>query len=58
MIPQIIFIAFVFIEIGYTIVKHGKQKERKFNATNTTIAWLIIMAILYCGGFFNCFIGN
>lgn len=53
MIPQLIYLALLFIGLGMTITEHGNDKKGKHNAWDSIIAQLIIVVVLYYGGFFN-----
>ncbi len=57
--PQILVLGFFLITLGMSIADHGKVKEVKElkpeNAWVTLIAKLVVLFVLYQGGFFDCF---
>jgi len=57
MIPQLIFAIWFFVEMLLQAHYHGKQKKfRTHNFWSQLIQWMIIVAILVGGGFFDCWI--
>ena len=52
MIYQIIILAFVVLDLGFVIAKHG-QSRGEYNFWTWAIAECINLWILYKGGFFN-----
>jgi len=50
--PQLIFIILMILDLGIAIGKHGEERE-PHHAGLTFISWLIIVVILYWGGFFD-----
>lgn len=50
--PQGIYLALTLIGFGSAIAEHGKPKSGEHDAVVPTIASLIILTILYWGGFF------
>lgn len=53
MIPQIIYLTLWFIGLIMISNKHGKQKTDKHNVFESLFHSLIVMSILYFGGFFD-----
>lgn len=53
MIPQLIYLAILFIGVGNSIAKHGKEETKKVNAKYAIVANFIILSLLYFGGFFD-----
>lgn len=51
--PQIILVSLWLVGIGHTIAKHGKPREGKHDAVASSIALVIVLAILWWGGFFG-----
>lgn len=51
--PQVIMIVMLSIGLGIDIVKHGESKTGKYNFVTTLIAQLLVVAILYWGGFWK-----
>ena len=56
MIPQIIYLVIIILGTGINLAKHGEQKNDKYNIWTHLLSVVIILFILYKGGFFNCFI--
>lgn len=52
-IPQIIIIILYAINLGMSIENHGKEKTEKENVITTIIASVIMMALLWWGGFWD-----
>ena len=52
-VPQIIYICLFAMGIGMEIVRHGKEKEGKHNATLTLISTAICATVLWWGGFWG-----
>lgn len=52
--PQLIYLALCLFSFGVTVAKHGEPT--KYNAGGQLVALLIILPILYWGGFFNVFL--
>jgi len=55
MIPQLIYLSLVLIGLGAEIARHGEAKKGKYNGWTSLIATLIILTVLYYGGFFDVF---
>jgi len=55
MIYQLIYLALWFAGFGIAIAEHNKPKEGKKNAWTSIIAGILILFLLYKGGFFDCF---
>ena len=55
MIPQLVYLALLFIGIGLAWERHGKPKEGDNNAWIDLISQMVIILILYWGGFFDVF---
>lgn len=55
MIPQLIMIALTLISLGMDIQRNGEPKTGNHNASISFAAMVIYFAILYWGGFFDCF---
>ena len=53
MIPQLIMIVLMSLGLGVHMVKHGEEKDSKYNFFWRLIAVAISLSILYSGGFFN-----
>lgn len=53
MLPQLIYLALLFIGLGITFARHGKPKEGNHNAWHHLIAVILGLLILWWGGFFN-----
>jgi hypothetical protein len=54
MLPQIIYLAIIFIEMIFVIIHHG-EKRKNYDFGEYLISSLLAIAILYWGGFFDCF---
>ena len=54
MLPQLTWIILVVIGIGFVCANHGKDAQ-PLNAWRTIMTSVLEIAILYWGGFFNCF---
>jgi hypothetical protein len=52
-LPQIIYIVFIGLSLGISLVQHGKTSERKENFWSTLLASALMIGLLYWGGFFN-----
>lgn len=55
MIAQITLIVIWALSLGMTIVKHGEQKDTKYNGWHSIITIGIYVIILYYGGFWTMF---
>lgn len=55
MLPQIILLTLAILSLFLSIKKHGTIDPKPRDATNTLIGWLIQIALLYWGGFFDVF---
>jgi len=51
---QIVMLIMVFASLLLTANKHGKPRDN-YNFWNNAIAVIIQLALLYWGGFFDCF---
>jgi len=51
--PQICFIVYAAIELGFSLALSGKPKTGTYSFTVTVIAWGILYFFLYMGGFFG-----
>lgn len=56
MIPQLIYIALILIGLGIAFAEHGQPKKGKHNAWITVIATIIVLILLFKGGFFDVLI--
>ena len=52
-IPQMIYLSLIIFGLGISIVKHGKTKEGKNNFFTDLIGSIIVVSLLYWGGFFK-----
>lgn len=52
-IPQIILIVIVCISIGSIIQKHGEQRTGEYGYIDWLISPIILLSLLYWGGFFG-----
>lgn len=50
--PQIIYIALTFFGLIYIALNHGRPKG-KYDVMSSSIATVVIYALLYWGGFFS-----
>ena len=57
MMPQIIFLALVCADCGCALELHGEPKRGRWNFYTHSLTWLAIAALLWWGGFFDCFLG-
>ncbi len=57
MTAQIIYLTIFFLGLLISAFKHGKPRPN-YNIWVQLIAVAIHLTILYCGGFFDCFINN
>jgi len=56
MIPQILYLAMMLIGLGMTFAKHGEPKKLGIvNAWYSLIGALLVITLLYYGGFFAVF---
>jgi len=53
MIPQLIIIVLMSLGLGVHMVKHGDEKDSKYNFFWKLLSISITLSILYSGGFFN-----
>lgn len=51
-IPQLIMLAFLFMNLGMHLIKDGEKKNEYYNFVASLIATIIEIFILYKGGFF------
>jgi len=51
--PQIIFLALIVFNLGFTLAKHGEPKQGKENFWVSLISAGVWIAIAYSGGFFD-----
>jgi len=56
MLPQLIYLAFVFLGLGITMVNHGKPRSAE-DFWTTLIAQVLTVLLLWWGGFFDPLIG-
>ena len=54
MIPQIIFLSFVFIGMLIHANKHGDPMDINWNFWTHLIVIFVELALFYWGGFFDC----
>lgn len=52
-IPQIIYVVLLAMSLGINWVNHDKQKTGFYNFGETLISVIIILGLLYWGGFFS-----
>ena len=52
-IPEAIFLVCLGLNAGVVIVKHGKPRENNYNIFVTLLDNMILLTLLYWGGFFN-----
>lgn len=50
--PQAVYLALACIGFGFECARHGQQKTAKHNAWGAIIALLVVLFVLYSGGFF------
>lgn len=55
MIPQIIVLVLCLIELGYVLAKDGEPKNNNYSFIVTLIGNIIMLALLWWGGFFDIF---
>lgn len=51
--PQIILLALIAIGIGVVLAKHGEPKDGTYNVFATIACEVILITLLYWGGFFT-----
>jgi len=51
--PQIAYIVLVGLNILFVGFKHGKEKTGNYNLGGTTVSVLVVVGLMYCGGFFS-----
>jgi ABC-type dipeptide/oligopeptide/nickel transport system permease subunit len=51
-LPQIIFLILIFLNFGLVIAKHGEE-QAPYNAGAHLISVIMILSLLYWGGFFD-----
>lgn len=52
--PQAIYFALILVGIGLELARHGQvRKPSRHNAWTTIVASLLILALLWWGGFFS-----
>lgn len=51
--PQIIFLFMMFLGIGISMARFGQQKTDCYDLTDVLIGPLIVIGLLYWGGFFG-----
>ena len=54
--PQIIYIALSFMGSGMHLAKNGETREEKYHFGKDLLARMVILGLLYWGGFFDCWI--
>lgn len=52
MIPQIIYLILIFADLLYSANQHGKVRP-KYNFWANLVSVIIVLSILYSGGFFD-----
>jgi len=52
-LPQVFILALYLISLGISIERHGKPKKGNESAWTSLIATIIMLALLYWGGFFT-----
>jgi hypothetical protein len=52
-IPQIILIGLYMISLGIELARNGQDKTGKYNVVTTFVALVLILGLLYWGGFFS-----
>lgn len=55
MTPQIVLLFLIAVDLGAVLVLHGKPKDEKHNFFMRLFDKLILIALLYWGGFFDVF---
>ena len=56
MLPQIIYLSLTLISFGYACAKHNQEKKyKKHDAYSSLVASLIMIGLLWWGGFFDVF---
>lgn len=58
MIPQILHILLVGLGLGVELSKHGKPREGKYHFGTSLLVTLLILSLLYWGGFYDVFSGG
>ena len=51
--PEGIMIAFMFMNLFLSAVKHGEPREQNFNFLVTIVSTMLSLMLLYFGGFFS-----
>ena len=52
--PQAIYLALTLLGLGVEISRHGEPKKPgRYNAVSTLIATVVVLSLLYWGGFFD-----
>ena len=52
--PQVVMIVILFLSLLLHIVKHGESREaEKYNAVTQALEMIIVLSVLYWGGFFD-----
>ena len=54
MLPQFILLAMMFVGLGMSMAKHGEPD--KYNGWASLVTKLILLGLLWWGGFFDCFL--
>lgn len=55
MLPQIIVISIMVMNLGMYLVLDGKPKEGKYSFLLECVSFVLLMGLLYWGGFFDVF---
>uniref|UniRef100_UPI003F8101A9 hypothetical protein n=1 Tax=Xanthomonas sp. 0924 TaxID=2835534 RepID=UPI003F8101A9 len=50
---QLIYLALTMLGLGMGIAQHGEPKTGRHNAVSTIVATVLILALLWWGGFFR-----
>lgn len=56
MICTIIILTLIVLNLGIHLAKHGETREEKYNFIIQLIADIIVCALFYGAGMFDCFI--
>ena len=52
-IPQILILSFYILNLGASLALHGKPQTGKFNFWSTLVVTVMVLALLYWGGFWS-----
>ena len=54
MIPQLVYVAMMFLGLGISMAKHGQQGDHgKHNCLVDLVSQVLVAALLWWGGFFE-----